>query len=488
LFSLYRSFTIRTRCCRFAYKELKVEISLLDQPLLINGQYTEAIGDYRFYYNPKGWGGVTVVDRPAIDLLQLCDGKHTVADILKLSGRPETEVLAELSALTMSQVIYISAEMTKAAIAAKRTKRSLQCWLHLTNSCNLACDYCYIRKSPGLMPLATGKLAIDKMRQSCQRHGIHKMVLKFAGGEPLLRFNVIKDLVDYADTGSEDINVMFTVLTNGVLVTPEIAKYFSEHQFGVGVSLDGIGKYNDIHRHTAKGLGSYHKVIAGLDLLRDAGITPAIMVTLTSDNIGNLEAITEFIVSNGYRFRFSLERDTDTGQPNLLQKIPETIAALNRSYDLYESLAPMDDVTQTHKFVDTTYLIPTERSCGAAVNYFAVGHDGRLGSCQMGLVQPYGSLFDDGDILDLTHQANADLVNRRSSTFEGCKDCVWRNCCAGGCPMQTKSSYGRLDKASPYCEVYKQILPKILRIKARQMIRCFEATNPLRLVNSLSRR
>jgi hypothetical protein len=49
-----------------------------------------------------------------------------------------------------------------------------------------------------------------------------------------------------------------------------------------------------------------------------------------------------------------------------------------------------------------------------------------------------------------------------------------RGSCAGGCPLQTKATYGRLDKYSPYCEVYKAVIPRILTIKGLQMIRDYE--------------
>jgi uncharacterized protein len=448
-----------------------MDITSLDRPLLYRGQYTDKIGDYRLYYNPCGYGGVTLVDVQTQQLLELCDGVRTVDQIARLDSRTPSVVLEEIQALATREVVSIADQFTKDLHLGLRRKGSIACWLHLTNNCNLACSYCFVHKSAGNMSLATGQRTIDKMIQSCRQHRFGNISIKFSGGEPLLRFGLLKQLFDYAEQQRGDIEAVYSVLTNAVLMTPSIADYLQAHVISIGVSLDGIGQVNDFCRFDKLGRGSFDRVLKGLTVLKNAGVTPSIMTTVTSSNFRNLEDLTKFLLDGGYNFRYSMERDLDSGRPKLLEHIPELIETLHRCYDYIEQNLPAEDFTMLHTFGDASFRGPLRRACSAGSSFFAVGHDGSMGICGMGLVQPFSSIEADGDLLDHIRGANPDLAGSRTNNQPPCGDCVWRMSCAGSCPLQTKASNGSFDAASPYCETYRQILPRILRIKGLQMIR-----------------
>ncbi|MCK9641565.1 MAG: radical SAM protein [Prolixibacteraceae bacterium] len=448
-----------------------MEITLQNRPLLISGQYVDGIGNNRLYYNPLGYGGVTLVDQQTQDIIDLCDGKHSVSDIVQADARESDMVIEEVQTLAVCEVLRISEQFTHELREHITHQRSMACWMHLTNRCNLACSYCYIHKHPGDMSLETGKSVIDKMLESCRKNDIGVLNIKFAGGEPLLRFRMIQDLVDYAEHAKGTIQVNYVVLTNGVLVTPQKVEYFVNHSIGAGVSLDGLGEIHDANRSDNKGHGSFTGAVRGLQRLKDAGIDPSVMVTVAPANMMHLEELTTFLMENEYYFRFSLERDADTGAPGLLSSIPQLIEAFHGVYDMIEADLPAKDITFIHKFGDTSFSRPVGRACGAGSNFFAAGHDGNLGVCGLGLARPYGRLTDDGDIIENMSTSNVALTNANTSVYEHCKECVWRTSCAGGCPLQTKATLGRFDAPTPYCEVYKQILPRVLRIKGLQMAR-----------------
>lgn len=448
-----------------------MEIRNQDRPVLAGGQYTDKIGDHQLYYNPLGYGGVTVVDSQSRGLLRLCDGKRTVEEIVRLDKREFKEVKAEIVTLANREVLTVSDQFTRDLHSLFRSKGGISCWLHLTNSCNLACSYCYIHKSPGDMSLETGKLAIDRMLQSCLNHDIYTMNIKFSGGEPLLRFGLLKELVEYSKRVCGDINVTYTILTNAVLVTQEIADYLVNNKIGVGVSLDGVGAVNDVCRYDKQGRGSFERVVAGLEILKVSGKRPSIMTTVSHSNYQHLEELTAFLIDGQYRFRFSLERDSTTGWPELLSHDLMLIEALHRCYDYIEANIPDEDFTSLHTFGDVGFSRPAARSCGAGKNFFAIGHNGELGACGMGLAEPFSTLEAGEDLLDNIRSCNQELATSRASDYPRCIGCVWRRSCAGGCPLQTKATYGRHDRPSPYCEVYRSTLPRVLRIKALQMIR-----------------
>ena len=448
-----------------------MSISIHDKPVLVTGIYTDVVEDHTLYYNPMGYGGVTVVDEASQALLNQCDGNSTVGQIVRADERSSDVVIQELELLGEREVISITEEFTRCLRAKIPRTRSLGVWLHLTNSCNLACSYCYIYKSPGGMSEEIGRLVIDKMLQTCTANGVKHLNIKLAGGEPLLRFELMQHLFDYAEQKRGDVRVSYLVLTNGTTVTKTKADYIASRDFRVAVSLDGVGAANDVNRYDSRGRGSYERVIRGLGILRSAGISPSIMTTVTSDNIPHLVELTDFLLDEEYRFRFSLERDTSLGKPGLLDHIPQLIDTLHQCYDLVERRLPVTDFTQLHKFGDTAFNRPTTRACAAGSSFFATGHDGKLGVCGLGLSDPFASITDEGDLLGNIKLGNPTLVKHDVRDIPSCSECVWRSSCSGACPLQTISTYGHVGHSSPYCEVYKAILPRVLRIKAFQMIR-----------------
>lgn len=448
-----------------------MEVKLQDIPSVFEGQYTDDINGNTLYYNPFGYGGVTVVDSTTQVLLGLCNGKNTVGKIIEFDNRFEEIAKDELDLLAEREVIKISDQFTQELHIGLWKKPKMSCWLHLTNNCNLACSYCYIHKTPGKMTLETGKLAIDKMLESCACHDTETLEIKFAGGEPMLSFGLLKELVDYSQIKRGNINVEYSIATNGTLATKEIADYLKLHNIGIGVSLDGIDRVNDVCRFDKNGNGSFESVIKGLSILRDSGNDPSIMTTVSSSNYSNLVELTKFFLENNYNFRFSLERDCDTGKPEILLFQQDVISELHKAYDYIEDHLPSKDIMYIHKFGDVTFRMPLNRSCCAGKNFFAIGHDGQLGICGMGLCKPFSNINIYGDLLDDVRDHCSEFSMNVASTYSGCSSCVWKKSCAGACPMQTKASYGAYNMRSPYCEIYKQILPRLLRIKGLQMIR-----------------
>lgn len=448
-----------------------MKVQLLDRPNIFDGQHIGKDGENSWYYNPLGFGGVTVVDKQSNRLIGLCDGYHFVQQIIQMDGRSNDEVMQELQILGEREVIKISDDFTKQLRQSIKRINSFACWMHLTNSCNLACTYCYIHKSSGSMTEATGKLVIDKMLHTCNQHDVSTMSIKFAGGEPLTRFNLIKKFVDYSEQTRGNIWVGYVLLTNGTLLTPAIADYIATHDINVAVSLDGVGQANDINRSYKRGMGSFSKVMKGLEILDKAGVSPSIMTTISNSNMPHLVQLTQLMLDKGYRFRFSLERDVESGNPSLLRQLPKLIGTLHDCYDLIEQNLPIRDFTLIHKFGDTNFNKPVNKACGAGSNFFAVGHDGLVGICGIGLTSPFTSIFDMDDLIDEINASNPILSKHNVSDYKKCSGCVWRKSCAGSCPMQTIGTYGSINHPSPYCEVYQQILPRVLRIKALQMIR-----------------
>jgi len=145
--------------------------------------------------------------------------------------------------------------------------------LNVTDDCNLRCDYCiyteafpheYRSFSRTQMSFQTAKLAVDDFLVN----STGRVSINFYGGEPLICYNLIKDVVRYIHSNYGDTErVLFTITTNGALLTSEMLRYFLDSNIMLSVSIDGPAYIHDKYRKDKNGTGS-HKYI--VDALRAA--------------------------------------------------------------------------------------------------------------------------------------------------------------------------------------------------------------------------
>ena len=150
-----------------------------------------------------------------------------------------------------------------------------QVTLELTESCNLRCKYCIYSESNEIyrnfsgedMTWSTAKKAIDY----ALKHSGNGVSITFYGGEPLLRFELLKQCVEYAKKMSNGKEITHSMTTNLTLMSKDIAKYLAEQDmFSVVCSLDGPEDIHDENRITTDGKGSFNKVLQGLNYLVEA--------------------------------------------------------------------------------------------------------------------------------------------------------------------------------------------------------------------------
>lgn len=148
--------------------------------------------------------------------------------------------------------------------------------LEVTERCNLRCVYCIYnphykeKRNHGSrdMSLTTAYKAIDHLGRSSSSRG--KVAVTFYGGEPLLCFPLIRSCVQYSRSVITKKDLGFSITTNATLMTPSIAKYFTEEGFSVHVSIDGPPDIHDEYRKDINGVGSFQRTISGLKMLYDA--------------------------------------------------------------------------------------------------------------------------------------------------------------------------------------------------------------------------
>lgn len=204
---------------------------------------------FTMIFNPLGVFPVTVMNIPALGVLDAFDLPTVLFDEVDLT--PDTfKTAQDLIALGL-----LRSKAQAISQPADSSPDTLTAWLHLTDRCNLRCDYCYLPHVREDMSIETGRAAIDATFRSAIANNFKQVKLKYAGGEPLLRFPVIMELHLYAQMLAEKYSLALegVVLSNGTLLTAEMIETLKSLDLRLMISLDGLGQYHDAHRPYAGG-------------------------------------------------------------------------------------------------------------------------------------------------------------------------------------------------------------------------------------------
>lgn len=445
-------------------------------PFLYKNIYTDRVEDYLLVYNPLSQRGLVVLNKEASFLFSLIDNRKNLGDILTLAKKKDAKAtLADIcrifKILASETVVYFNGQRSKNELISKKPKH-LGVWLHITNQCNLRCTYCYVWKTSDKMNADLAKRSVEKIIRSAKKHGFKKITFKFSGGECLLELPLILDLVFLARKLAQraKIETDFVVLTNGVLLNQEIADILKKERIRVAVSLDGLGKYHDAQRIFPSGKGSFKFVEKGIKSLQKAKVLFNVSVTITSKNVENIPDLTKYLLENNIPFAFNFYRENPYVEEKLEGDDKKLVENLKKAYKIIYENPPRYSLA--NGLLDrVVFKRPHLYPCGMGNSYIVVRQDGKLVSCQMTLEKPIGSI-EDKDLIKIMKEGN--FVKPKNLTVEGkisCKDCQWKYICCGGCPLLTFEQKGKYTVNSPYCAVYKALIPEVLRIEAKRLIK-----------------
>ncbi len=353
--------------------------------------------------------------------------------------------------------------------------------LNLTNQCNLSCQYCYEfgadkvatpEGKPKFMDLETAKASVEfLLEQSAGRRTIH---ITFFGGETLMNFPLLKQVVSYAQgqAASQGRHIDFSLTTNATLLTPAIIDFLSVNRIGVTVSIDGPKEMHDQLRVFANGRGSYDiiepKVRALIQNHRTRPITAR--VTLTSGVTDVVKIFRHLRHDLGFH---EVGFAPVTTSPNQLyaingrgmDRVLEEFHLLAEEYLEYALRGEMhgftnvsDTLSELHQGVNKSH------PCGAGLGLMGVGPSGDIAPCHR---------FVDSDTHALGHistgidrEKQADFLRRGhiDSKYD-CHTCWARPLCAGGCHHEAFVRYG--DTGHPnlhYCDWIRDWTDTCLKI------------------------
>ena len=449
-------------------------------------------------------GSIHAVDEVAYDIIALYD-KHTPEEIVRLicdkyAGREDVteadvrECIADVEELVKEGKLF--SPDTFAPLAGTFKERSgdvvKALCLHVSHTCNLNCSYCFASQGKyhgerALMSYEVGKRALDfLMEHSGSRTNLE---VDFFGGEPLMNWDVVKRLVQYARSVEKERgkNFRFTLTTNGMLIDDDVIDFANREMSNVVLSLDGRKEINDQTRVDYAGVGSYDRIVPKFQKLVKArrGKNYYMRGTFTHRNPDFTNDV--FHMADLGFTELSMEPvvcapdDPAALTPEDLEIVKEQYEILAK--DMLRREKEGKPITFYHYMLDLTggpCVYKRISGCGSGTEYMAVTPWGDLYPCHQFVGDPaykLGNVWDGVTNTALRDEFKLCNVYARPD----CKDCWARLYCAGGCAANALHATGDIHGTYEYgCKVFRKRMECALMMQVAQRLDPELAKNAVR--------
>lgn len=434
-------------------------------------------------------GSVHVVDEVAYDMIALYEthtGDQIVAAMLEKYGDREDVTEADLREClddirSLKDAGKLFSQDMYAGLAfdfKKRTNEVKALCLHVAHTCNLNCSYCFASQGKyhgerALMSFEVGKRALDFLVENSGHRT--NLEVDFFGGEPLMNWQVVKDLVAYARSIEEEKHkkFRFTLTTNGVLVDDDVIDFANREMNNVVMSIDGRPEVHDRFRVDLAGRGSYEKIVPKfLEFAQKRGERDYyVRGTFTHYNTDFTEDI--FHLADLGFTKLSMEPVVCApGDPCALTE--EDLPVLFEQYEILakEMLRREKEgrpFTFYHYMIDLTHgpcIYKRISGCGSGTEYLAVTPWGDLYPCHQFVGDErylMGNIWDGVTNTALRDDFKLCNVYARRE----CDDCWARLYCSGGCAANAYHASGSIRGVYPYgCELFKKRMECAIMMQA----------------------
>ena len=439
-------------------------------------------------------GSIHVVDEVAYDIIGMYQKKtreEIIAEILtKYPTRPDV-TREEINACCeqiqgLKEAGKLFTEDTFAPLAGTLKQRSAgvvkALCLHVAHTCNLNCSYCFASQGKyhgdrAVMSFEVGKQALDFL--IAHSAGRRNLEVDFFGGEPLMNFEVVKQLVAYARSREAECgkHFRFTLTTNGMLINDDVIDFANREMHNVVLSLDGRKEIHDRFRVDYAGKGSWERIVPKFQKLVQARGNQSYYIrgTFTHANPDFLKDIEEML-----RLGF-----TELSMEPVVCA-PEDPSALTKEdlpivLEQYERLAQL--MLERHRagkpFTFYHYMIDLKggpciykrvSGCGSGTEYMAVTPWGDLYPCHQFVGE---EKFKLGNVWDgVTNTAIQDeFASCNVYTRPECKDCWAKLYCSGGCAANAYHATGSISGVYQYgCELFRKRMECAIMLEAAKAV------------------
>ncbi|MGJ7909654.1 thioether cross-link-forming SCIFF peptide maturase [Neobacillus sp. LXY-1] len=447
-------------------------------------------------------GSVHVVDDLAYEIIGLYENTSNDCILSKLNDKYEhncniskediLETLSDVENLKKAGQLFTQDEYKDLStdLRNRQTYVKALC-LNVAHTCNLSCEYCFASQGKyngdrAIMSYEVGKRAIDFLLENSGHH--RNLDIDFFGGEPLMAWEVVKQIVAYAKSKQKDYKktFRFTFTTNGLLLNDEVTDFLNKEMHNVVLSLDGRKEVHDRLRKTVTGKGSYDLIIPKFqEFVKKRGDKEYyVRGTYTSNNVDFTNDIFH-LADLGFN-KLSMEPVIcDRQEPYALteEHLPEI-------YKQYEILGKemIKRNEQGNGFTFYHYMLDLSEGpciqkrisgCGSGTEYLAVTPWGELFPCHQFVGDEKYSM---GNIWDGIKKPEIQDQFKESNCYSKpeCQNCWAKLYCSGGCPANALHATGSLTGTYDFsCDIFRKRVECSIMVKVAEAIKSMEDTKDM---------
>ncbi len=420
-------------------------------------------------------GSVHMVDEVAYDIIKDYKNKTSseitdeITKKYKVSENEVAECLADIASLEKANKLFAEEDFEELTPKLNKNSNVIKALcLHIAHTCNLNCSYCFASQGKyqgerALMSFDIGKRALDFLVENSGTR--RNLEVDFFGGEPLMNWQVVKDLVKYARSieNEKGKNFRFTLTTNGVLIDDDVIDFCNREMDNVVLSLDGRKDVHNKFRVNYEGKGSYDTVVPKFQKFVEKRGDKSYYIrgTFTHNNTDFTNDIFH-MADLGFK-ELSMEPVVcPPGDPYALTD--EDLPVL---FEQYEILAKemIKRKKNGNGFTFYHYMIDLKNGpciykrisgCGSGTEYMAVTPWGDLYPCHQFVGDEKYKL---GDIFNGVSNNEIRDEFRKCNAYSrpDCKNCWAKLYCAGGCAANSYHATGNVSGIYEYgCELFKK--------------------------------
>lgn len=425
-------------------------------------------------------GSVHVVDEVAYDIIALFENNSKGKIIEEISAKyaDRSDVTADDIVECYEQVVALKEsgrlfapdtfEPVAGNLKAKTSGVIKALCIHIAHTCNLNCSYCFASQGKyhgdrAMMSLEVGKRALDFLVENSGSR--RNLEVDFFGGEPLMNFDVVKQMVEYARSIEKEHNknFRFTLTTNGMLIDDDVIDFANREMSNVVLSLDGRKEIHDRYRVDYTGKGSWETIVPKFQKLVEArgGKNYYMRGTFTHANPDFLNDIKQMLDLGFTELSMEPVVCADDDPSALTQ---EDLPIVLEQYEKLAELMRKRDkegkpFSFYHYMIDLTggpCIYKRISGCGSGTEYMAVTPWGDLYPCHQFVGE---EKFKLGDIWQgvTNHETVDEFASCNVYARPECKDCWAKLYCSGGCAANAYHSTGSIKGVYKYgCELFKK--------------------------------
>ena len=327
-------------------------------------------------------------------------------------------------------------------------------------ACNCRCTYCYEGQEHYEGSVLTSEKAADIIAfMKKEFPPAANFFISFVGGEPLLCFDHIKYIIN--ELKSIFSEVEFDIVTNGVLVNEDIAKFLKEAQaVSVQVTIDGLKHHHDKNRRNANGGGTYDSIVENIKILQNAGVPVVVRANIDHEFMDNVN-INEWV--NAIKTNFDLTKSI------WFYIAPVTTSGNDRKIEderFIQNMVLIYEAFMENQIpVEFSYMFKPAGRCAVTYeNSFSITCDGKIYKCWNDLTgnnfngRLFGNIYEGVDRAKMISYTNSIDVLENAE----CRACLYLPVCSGGCPEYVLAGSAKCTRLKHYPE---KIIPLFMRYK-----------------------